>query len=138
MRATVIAVLSLLAACVSVPTPSGRPEVRVRLAPQQAKSRIVSGLSQIGYMVTASDDIGVSATRPLDASQQVWVGPGSWAVRFNLTQSGEGCTEIRGTVFMQGSSPQDCSDAKAGHDFQVFLERTFRDCLTHSPYVREQ
>mgnify|MGYP006921328356 CR=1 FL=1 len=135
MRRVNLAVLLALCGCVNVPTPSGRPELKVRVSASEAKSRIVNNLSQNGYMVTSSDDMGVSATRPIEGSQAMFLGNGSFVVRFNLMPSGPN-TKIRATVFVQTATPGDVSSARAGYDFQLFLENTFRDCMVDGPYIK--
>lgn len=124
-------------ACVSVPTPSGRPELTVRVSASEAKNRIVSGISQNGFMVTASDDIGVSASKPIDGAAAMFAGQGSFLVRFNLMAITPSSTKIRATVFMQTATPSDVSTQRGGYDIQQFLENTFRDCMADGPYIKQ-
>lgn len=127
--------IATLTSCVSVPTPSGRPELQVRVSTHQAKSRIASALASDGWMITASDDLGVSAYKPIDSGASILTGPGSFQIRFTLTQVSETATQIRGMMMMQTATPMDASTGKQGVDMQQFLENVFRSEMIDGPYL---
>lgn len=131
-----LALLLAASACVSVPTPSGRPELRVRLEPTQAKQRIANDLSVNGWIITASDDLGVTATLPVSPDLVIWVGQGNWLSRFMLTPI-TGGTQIRAACHLYTTSQsQDVSSAKQGLGTQQMLEQLFRDVMIDGPYIK--
>jgi hypothetical protein len=123
--------------CVSCPTPSGRPELKVSILPHEVKLRLVNRYSNAGWMVTASDDVGVTVTSPLSDGARLFAGSGMWLMRFNLAplKPGPG-TQIRATCYMQTQNPMDCSQQQAGWDTQQALENEFRDCRIDGPYIK--
>ena len=125
----------LLVACVTpLRTPSGRPELRVSCQPAEAKARLVNFCSSDGWMVTASDDSGVTVSKPLDASATLWIGQGQAVVRFNLLPEGGG-TQIRANCMIySGNGPQDVSGARLGHDAQRVMEDLFAHERLNGPF----
>jgi hypothetical protein len=132
--------LPCVASCVStLATPSHRPELKVALSSKSVKDRLVQSWSAAGWMVTTSDDLGVSLEQPVDGNASVWIGPGSWVVRFNLSEVDSSTTQIRATCFLRKSAggAQDVSSAKMGWTTQESLESIFAAERIDGPYTTQ-
>jgi hypothetical protein len=106
-------------------TPSGRPEVQVRVSAKEAKARLVSAYSAAGFNVEASDDMGFTIAQPLTAFQEAMIGRGTHRIRFNMSENGD-VTTIRATSFIIGANTTETSTGKAGSDIQRSLENIFK------------
>lgn len=153
MTPLVLVCLSLFAAgCASVPTPSGRPELKVELSRNAIKSRITERFSLNGWMTTANDDGGVSFLKPFAADMVVLLGPGQWSVRFDLlegrasrgrpaeeakSKSSPSPVQIRATCYLLSSmGAEDASGGRLGLDVQRMLEREFKAEAIDGPYLK--
>lgn len=133
-----VALLLVSGACISLPTPSGRPEVRVSVGQQEAKQRLARGLSLAGWMLTGTDDLGLSAKRPMESGRKSLFGGTTITVRISMTPTGSGGTEIRAVCYTHGLVTSDTSGGSDGIDLQALIEETFSDCLIDQPYVRDR
>jgi len=133
---TTVLLLSLLASCASLPTPTGRPELRVRLDPAATKSRIVADYTAAGWAVKDSDASGVTVTVEYDSKGRFLFGQGDFVTRFDL-QAIDGGTQIRVRCRREGrfGGGDDVSGGGQGRETQRTLERLFDDVRIDGPYV---
>lgn len=105
---------------------------------QEARQRLARGLSLAGWMLTETDDLGISAKRPVAKGQKSIFGGTTVTARFSMTASETSGTEVRAVCYTHGLSTNDDSSGSTGIEVQALLEEAFTDCLLHVPYVSDR
>jgi hypothetical protein len=132
-----------LFACATVPTPSGRPELKVRLAPEAIELQVVNHYAS-NWTLQGSDPLGFSIARGNSGMDATGVGSGGEVelggerIRFNLVPAGEGVTQIRvmATIVIEGTETDE-SRSRLGLEVQESLEQIFATEAVDGPYIKK-
>jgi hypothetical protein len=117
--------LSSCATVGTVGTPSGGPELKVRLSPEEIQSRVLDRFAS-DWKLQTSDPLGFSIVKGLSETEAPTLLTGAERIRFNFVGAGEGVTQIRvvSTLVREGVET-DTSEGAVGADIQEELEELF-------------
>ena len=133
-------VLSGCATTPTVPTPSGKPELKVRLSEEEIQSRMEQVWAAEGWELQVTDELGFALNQPYGGIETAAGITGARRIRFNLVQdkADEGVTQIRATCkFVLAGETTDESESLLGLAVQESLEEAFEAEAVDGPYVRK-
>lgn len=118
-----IIALTACASAATFQTQSGNPEVLLlNTTPAEAKTHLVHGLVERGFIVTRTDDVAVEAQKKLT---DYWHEGGTLRERYTIVQEGPH-TRIVGTVGVEhvaNGGESDDTHSETGQTMQAFLTR---------------
>ena len=140
----VIVFLLALYACaaivIGVRTPSGKPELAVRLSDKEIESRLTQSYTATGWSFESSDDLGFSLSKSYSGEATAMVGKGGMRVRFNLWKAKgyEEVTQIRAICALVVDGVEtDESSSNLGREVQKSLEELFAAEAVDGPFMME-
>lgn len=144
--------LSSCATVATVGTPSGSPELKVRLSPEEIQSRVLNRFPVLmkantgknpspwspDWTLQDSDPLGFSIAWGLSATEAPTPLTSGQRIRFNLVGAGEGVTQIRvmATLVTEGVETDE-SNSRWGRDIQETLEEIFASEAVDGPYTKK-
>ena len=126
-------------AAIGVPTPSGKPELKVRLSDKVIESRLTQAWTATGWHLSTSDEWGFAFTKAYSGVTAGMLGEGGMRVRFNLVKAKgeEGVTQIRAVCALVVDGVEtDESGSALGRDTQRSLEELFKKEAVDGPYMK--
>jgi len=124
----------------TVPTPSGKPELKVRLSEKEIESRMAQVWAAEGWDLQLTDEFGFALSKPYGGIETAGGISGAQRIRFNLMRdkADEGVTQIRATCkFVLAGETTDESGALLGLAVQESMEEAFEAEAVDGPYVRK-
>jgi hypothetical protein len=129
--------LSSCATVATVGTPSGGPELKVRLSPEEIQLRVLDRFAS-DWKLQTSDPLGFSIVKGLSETEAPTLLTGAERIRFNFVGAGEGVTQIRVKAYLLTEGVEtDESETRWARDIQETLEEIFASEAVDGPYTKK-